>query len=122
MPVPIPDKWGGLRQEGHLAQKCFAKTFKCVIIIKPYRINRGPGYQQPPQVTHSRASVEIMLLLNIVKIEEKERRKTSEEAAGSVERKTITRKVGILNIGTMTGRGRELVDLMERWNVDIETK
>ena len=46
----------------------FAKTDKCVIIINPYRIGRGPGYQRPPQVSHSRAPVEIMLLLNIVKI------------------------------------------------------
>ena len=28
-------------------------------------------------------------------------------------------RVGTLNIGTMTGRGRELADLMERRNVDI---
>ena len=28
-------------------------------------------------------------------------------------------KVGTLNIGTMTGRGRELADMMERRNVDI---
>ena len=28
-------------------------------------------------------------------------------------------RVGILNIGTMTGRGRELADMMERRNVDI---
>ena len=48
--------------------KLFAKTDKCVIIINPYRIGRGPGYQQQPQVSHSSAPVEIMLLLNIVKI------------------------------------------------------
>ena len=28
-------------------------------------------------------------------------------------------RVGTLNIGTMTGRGRELTDMMERRNVDI---
>ena len=28
-------------------------------------------------------------------------------------------RVGTLNIGTMTGRGRELADMMERRNVDI---
>ena len=33
-------------------------------------------------------------------------------------RRTLVR-VGTLNIGTMTGRGRELADLMERRNVDI---
>ena len=69
---------------------------------------------------HSRASVKIMLLLNIVKIRaKKKRRKASEEAARSVERKTLTHKGGTLNIGTMTGRGRELADMMERRNADI---
>ena len=49
--------------------------------------------------------------------EEKEGRKTSEEAA---ERKTLNFvRVGILNIGTMTGRGKELADLIKRKNVDI---
>ena len=31
----------------------------------------------------------------------------------SVERKMLTHKGGTLNIGTMTGRGRELADMME---------
>ena len=43
----------------------------------------------------------------------------NEEAAGTVERKTLTLKVGTLNIGTITGRERELADIMERRNVDI---
>ena len=51
MSVPSPDKWGRLRQEGHPAKNFFAKTDKCVIIINPYRIGRGPGYQRPPQVS-----------------------------------------------------------------------
>ena len=34
------------------------------------------------------------------------------------ERRSLIR-VGTLNIGTMTGRGRELADMMERRNVDI---
>ena len=42
--------------------------YKCVIIVNPYRIGRGPGYQRPPQVSHSRAPAKIMLLLNKVKI------------------------------------------------------
>ena len=33
-------------------------------------------------------------------------------------RRTLIR-VGTLNIGTMTGSGRELADMMERWNIDI---
>ena len=31
----------------------------------------------------------------------------------------LTQRVGTLNIGTMTGRRRELADMMERRNVDI---
>ena len=31
----------------------------------------------------------------------------------------LTHKGGTLNIGTMTGRGRELADVMERKNVDM---
>ena len=36
-----------------------------------------------------------------------------------MERRCSLIKVGTLNIGTMTGRGRELADMMERRNVDI---
>ena len=31
----------------------------------------------------------------------------------------IELKVGSLNVGTMTGKSREIVDLMERRNVDV---
>ena len=47
-----------------------------------------------PQVSHSWAPVEIMLLLNIVKIRAKKRSKASEEAARSVETNTLTHKGG----------------------------
>ena len=39
--------------------------------------------------------------------------KASEEAAGTVKRRCRLIKFGILNIGTMTGRGRELADMMK---------
>ena len=61
--------------------------------------------------------MEIMLLLGLVK-KEKERRKASEETVGNVERETNTHKGWYLNIETMTGKGRELADMMERRNVD----
>ena len=60
--------------------------------MNPYRIGRGPGYQQLrrlPQVSHSRVPVKIMLLLNIVKTRGERKGKASEEAAGSVERETL---------------------------------
>ena len=34
-------------------------------------------------------------------------------------RRLSLRRVGTLNIGTMTGRGRELAEMMQRRNVDI---
>ena len=43
----------------------------------------------------------------------------NEEASRTVESKTHTHKVGILNIGTITGRGRELADMMEQRNVNV---
>ena len=68
MPVSSPDKRAGLRQEGIRRKTFLPDLYKCVIIVNPYRIGRGPGYQRPPQVSHSRAPKEIMLLLNKVKI------------------------------------------------------
>ena len=61
-----------------------------------------------------------MLLLNVVKKEEKKWRKASKERQRELRkgRRSLVR-VGTLNIGTMTGRGRELTDMMERRNVDI---
>ena len=38
---------------------------------------------------------------------------------GNVERETNTHKFWYLNIETMTGKGRELTDMMEQRNVDI---
>ena len=71
MPVPSPDKWGGLRQKGHPAQNFFARLYKCVMLINPYGIGRGLGYQRPPWVSHGSAPVQIMLLLGLVKTREK---------------------------------------------------
>ena len=51
-------------------------------------------------------------------LQQKDRRKVSKEAAGSVKRCSLVR-VSTLNIGTMTKRGRELADMMEQRNVDI---
>ena len=79
-------------------------------------MGHGPVYQRPLQVSHRRASAEIMLLLGLVKKQEKERRKVSEEAAEMWKGKRTLIRVSILNIGTMTGRGTELEDLMERRN------
>ena len=67
--------------------------------------------------------MEIMLLLNKVKIRA-EREEEGDENAVKKQRepwkgRCSLIRMGTLNIGTMTGRGRELADMMERRNVDI---
>ena len=37
------------------------------MMMNPYTIGRGPGYQRLPQVLHGRAAVKNMLLLGVVK-------------------------------------------------------
>ena len=46
-------------------------------------------------------------------------RRVKTKTAGTVEGETHTHKDWYLNIGAMTGRGRELADMMERRNADI---
>ena len=77
-----------------------------------------PGNQQPPQVSHCREPVEIILLLGLVKTREKER-KAREEAARTVNGETHTHKVSTLNIITMTGKRKDLEDMMKRRNINI---
>ena len=45
-------------------------------------------------------------------------RKASEETPGTVEGWTHILRFGTLSIKTITGRGRELADIMEQRNVD----
>ena len=54
------------------------------MMMDPYRIGRSPGYQQPPQVSHSRKAVKTMSLLGLGKTREEKRRKASEEAVGNM--------------------------------------
>ena len=64
---PKPEKMGRVAVGRASGVKRFARLNECVILINRYRIARGPGYQRPPQVSHGRAPVEIMLLLGLVK-------------------------------------------------------
>ena len=61
----VPDKIAAGRASG---VKLFARFIQMRNHCKFIPIGRGPGYQRPPQVSHSRAPAEIMLLLNKVKI------------------------------------------------------
>ncbi|KAK3538624.1 hypothetical protein QTP86_008836 [Hemibagrus guttatus] len=61
---------------------------------------------------HNRAPVEIGLLL-VEEVEE------GGECADRERRGKVGLRIGTLNVGTMTGKGRELADVMERRKVDI---
>ena len=52
-------------------------------------------------------------------LKENKRRKVSEEAEELRKGRRTVIRVGTLNIETMTERGRELTDIMERRNVDV---
>ena len=93
----------------------FPKTDKCVIIINPYRIGRGPGYQRPPQVSQSRAPGRNYVT---AKHSENKRRKRGGKRVKK-QREVWKGRVDILNIGAMTERGRELADMTEQRNMNI---
>ena len=63
--------------------------------MNPYRIGRGPDYKRPPQVTQQ-GTCGNYATAEHSENKRKKRREASEEAAGSVERKTITHKGGYL--------------------------
>ena len=93
-------------------RKIFAKLYKCIILINPYQIDHSPGYQQPPQVSHDRAPVQIMLLLGLVKTRERE--EANEEAVENVEKEMHTHKGWYLKYWNNDWKGeRELADIME---------
>ena len=83
-------------------------------MINPYRIGRGPDYQQLPQEetcgNYATASEN--------KSRNRGGKRVKKQRKVLKGRRSLIR-VGTLNIGTMTGRGRELADMMERRNVDI---
>ena len=103
--------------------KKFFKLYKCIILINPYRIGRGPGYQQPPQVSQSRASVEIILLLNIAKIraEREEEGDRNNEETVKMEDKKMPRLKEFKYLGSTVQESgsceREIKKrLQARWN------
>ena len=93
---------------------------KCEIIINPYRIGPGPGYQRPPQVSPQQGTCGNYATAKHCENKSKKRggKQVKKQREAWKGRCSLIR-VGTLNIGTMTGRGRELADMMERRNVDI---
>ena len=88
------------------------------MLINPYRIGHGPCYvasgaaRQGPCRNYAIAGL----------TESKKRRRGGRQVKWQRElwkgRRTFI-KVGTLNIGKMTGRERDLADMMEQRNVDI---
>ena len=118
MPLPSPDKWIELRHEGHPAQK-FCQTYKCVIIMNPYRISRDPYYQRPLGVARQDTCGNHATAEHSKKNRRKRRGKRVKKQRKLWKKRCTIIRVGTYNIGTMTGRGRELEDLMERRNIHI---
>ena len=110
MPVPSPGKWGGLAAGKASGHEKFAKTnmasgdseirynaraFSVGDALGP-RLNPPRNWQGLP--SQGRAG-----------LKRQAQRRVSNERM----------RVGTLNVGTMTGRGRELVDLMERRKLGV---
>ncbi|KAI5090479.1 hypothetical protein C0J45_19340 [Silurus meridionalis] len=80
-------------------------------IRNSYRIGRGPGYQQPPKVSlANKVPVKIGLQL----AEGGEGGRCLQRRQGKEQCRRVEVRVGTLNVGTMTGKGREVADMMER--------
>ena len=113
MPVPSPDKWGGLQQERHPVQNIFARLYKCIMLINPYRSVKARITNDRPGVARQ-GTCGNYATAGLSENKRKMRgEKASEKAAGTVKKRCRLIKFGILNIGTMTGRGRELADMMK---------
>ena len=120
MPVPSPDKWRELQQEGHLAQKFFCQN-------RQMRNHHQsiPDRSRPrlPTTTSGVAQQGTCGNYATAKLSENKSRKRGGKRVKKQREAWKGRcsliRVGTLNIGTMTGRGRELADMMERKNVDV---
>ena len=120
MPVPGPDKWKGVAAGRASDVKLFFQNRKMRIVDKSIPDRSRPGLPTTASDVAQRGSCENY---GTAKQSENKRRKR-EGRRVKMQREVWKRRrslirVGDLNIGTMTGREREPVDMMERRNVDI---
>ena len=80
-----------------------------------YRIGQGPDQQRPPLVMLAKRAPEETATVGQ---RQRRRRRGGKRVRREGENKVVVR-VGTLNVGTMTGKGRELADMMDRRKVDI---
>ena len=118
VPVPSPDKWRELRQEKHPAQNT-AKYFLMRVLKSNFIPDRSrPGKTTTvtsdwaPRVTGGHATW-------MQRRGGKQWRRRKERNEERKKAKKIKLRVATLNVGTMTGKEREVADLMERRGVDI---
>ena len=86
------------------------------MMMNPYQIGQGPGYQPPPQVWQG--TYENYVLAKLKKNKRKGERQVKRQWKLWKGSRTVIR-VGTLNIGTMTVRGRELADMMDERNLNV---
>ena len=121
MPVPSPDKWGRLRQEGHPAQNF------CQFIMRSPVNNFIPDRSRPGLTTATTGTVVQQgtsgnYVTDGQRRQRGQRRKPGRRIQRLRERrkaKSVEVRAATLNVASMTGKGRELIDMMERRKVDI---
>ena len=90
------------------------QTYKCVMIMNPYRIGRGPGHQRPNSGVAQHGACP-----NYATAERSENQRRKRRGRQVKRRRKVWKgrcllvRVDTLNIGTMTEKRRELADLME---------
>ena len=104
MPVPSPDKLGRVA-----AGRAFGIKLFCQNRQMPNHYQSIPDWSRPGLPTTASGVAQQGICGNYATAKHSENK--SRNRGG--------RRVGTLNIGTMTGRGREVADMMERRNVDI---
>ena len=88
------------------------------MLINPYRIGRGPRLPTTASSVAQQGICENYATASKNKSRKRGGRRVKRQREVWKGRRSLIR-VGTLNIGTMTGREREVADLMEQRNADI---
>ena len=83
----------------------------------PYRIGWDPGQQRPPAVL---LTYRVLLEIGLLLVEDKEEKKGNWYKNKQTEKRnvrSVSLKFGTLNVGRITGKSRELADMLERRKV-----
>ncbi|XP_067359512.1 craniofacial development protein 2-like [Channa argus] len=115
VPVPSLDKCRGLWQEG---RKTHAKSNMRIVTMTSIPDRSGPGL-----TTTATGAVDLQGTGGNWTIVGRRRRRRGGRCVHRQREKSKAKNVGLtvgtLNVGTMTGKARELIDMMQRRKVDI---